>query len=331
MTAIAPISIVYFGTPAYAVPALDRLASDPRFDVRLVVTQPDRPAGRGHAVTRSAVAETADRLGLPLYQPQSLRTAVEREPLVAMGANVFVVAAYGIIFGPRALAIPRFGCLNLHASLLPKYRGASPVTAAILAGDATTGVTLMQMDAGMDTGGIVASSTIPILLDDTTGTLTERLALVSAGLVVSQLPEWVTGNVTAQPQPVAGASSVRPLVKADGWIDWREPAVSIERRIRAMQPWPRAFTTTPTGATLQILQARPEESVDGRPGYVSAAGRSLKIGCGDGALLLQRVQPAGAGAMDGAALLQGRRLADGDLLGAVNAPDPLPPLIRHAG
>lgn len=328
MKAEAQISVVYFGTPAYAVPALEVLASDARFAVRLVVTQPGRPAGRGHAIAKSAVASAAGRLGLPLYQPRSLRSAVERQPLVAAGADLFVVAAYGHIFGAKTLAIPRLGCLNLHASLLPKYRGASPVTAAILAGDESTGVTLMRMDAGMDTGGIVATATISILERDTTGLLTDRLAQVGADLVASHLPAWVAGQLTATPQANDGASVVRPLVKADGWIDWRESAVTIERLIRGMQPWPRAYTTTPAGATIQIHQARVLEAVHASPGQVVSIDRLPVVACGDGALVVESAQPAGGSAMDGPALLQGRRLSVGDVLGAVNLPDLPPPLIR---
>jgi len=174
------IRVVFFGTPEYAVPALAALAEDPRFTVVLVVTQPDRPAGRGHALLPPPVKMEALQRGLRVYQPESLRRHSEREPLIEADADVFVVAAFGLIFGKRTLALPRMGCLNLHASLLPKYRGASPVAAAILQGDRETGVSLMLMDEGLDTGPVIATATIAIDLADTTESLTARLAGVAA-------------------------------------------------------------------------------------------------------------------------------------------------------
>ena len=322
-----PIRIVYFGTPAYSVPALRALTTDERFEVVLVVTQPDRPAGRGHALNQPAVKLAAIELGLPVYQPSSLRTPVDREPLVEASADLFVVAAYGLIFGARTLAIPKHGCLNLHASLLPRYRGASPVTAAILAGDAETGVTIMQMDVGMDTGGIVAMRSIAIRPDDTSATLTERLAQVGAELAVTMIPEWVEGAITARPQPAAGASLVRPLVKSDGWTDWSRTAHVIERQVRAMQPWPRAFTTSPAGQTIQILRVRVAPTTESEVGTVRVIDRQVVVACGEGSLVLERIQPAGSGEMDGSALIQGRKLVDGQILGVVNVPELPGPLI----
>ncbi len=324
-----PIRVVYFGTPAYAVPALRALATDKRFEVVLVVTQPDRPAGRGHGLNQPAVKLAAIELGFPLYQPVSLRTPVDRDPLGEANADLFVVAAYGLIFGPKTLAIPRRGCLNLHASLLPKYRGASPVTAAILAGDNETGVTLMQMEAGMDTGGIVAMQSISITADDTTTTLTERLAQIGADLAIAAIPDWVSGGISAKPQPAAGASMVRLLVKADGWIDWSRTAQEIECLIRAMQPWPRAFTTSPEGKTVQVLRAQVASAIESNPGTVRFIERSVVVACGEGALVLERVQFAGSAEMDAQALVQGRKLVDGQILGAAGAPELPPPLIKE--
>ena len=236
-----PISIVYFGTPTYAEPALRKLASDGRFDIRLVVTQPDRPAGRGHRLVSPAVRIVADELGLPIYQPATLRDEVSRAPLLAADADVFVVAAYGLIFGRKTLAIPRRGCLNLHASILPAYRGAAPIPAAILTGDSEIGVTLMEMEAGLDTGPIVDIVRTPIALDDTTASLTSRLGELGGNLVVDSLPTWYSGQLAAAPQP-SGASVVRMLRKTDGGIDWSQSAEMIERQVRAMWPWPRAWT-----------------------------------------------------------------------------------------
>lgn len=327
---IQRLSIVFFGTPGYAVPALEALLGRDDVQVSLVVTQPDRPAGRGRVLQAPPVKIAAERKGIPVYQPESLRTAESRDPLVAQSADLFVVAAYGLIFGRKTLAIPRLGCLNLHASLLPKYRGASPITAAILSGDRVTGVTLMQMDAGMDTGAVIATTKLEIEPTDTTGSLTERLASAGAHLLLESLRRFVDGDLAPMPQPEGGGSVVRPLVKADGWIVWNQPADAIERRIRAMQPWPRAWTTMPNGATLQIGRAslldRPFQDL---PGTVVVAGKRILVACSGGALALELVQPAGASEMPGMALISGRKLAARDRLGAVGAPEPPPPLLRE--
>jgi methionyl-tRNA formyltransferase len=324
-----PIRVVFFGTPAYAVPALRALASDPRFVIALVVTQPDRPAGRGRTLKAPAVKAAAESMGLPIYQPESLRSPEARVPLEEAEADLFVVAAYGLIFGKKTLCIPARGCLNLHASLLPEYRGASPVTAAILQGDPETGVTLMRMEQGLDTGDIIATASIPVLPDDTTGTLTGRLAVTGAELAVDAIPRWLDGEIKETPQP-AGATIVRPLIKADGWIDWSGSAEAIERQIRAMQPWPRAWTTTAAGETMQVLSAEVVDGDERAAGTLHMMGKNVVVACGRGELQLRRVQLAGSAETDANSLVQGRRLADGDLLGAVGAPDPPPPLIAPA-
>jgi methionyl-tRNA formyltransferase len=324
------IRVVYFGTPAYAVPALRALASDPRVSVELVVTQPDRPAGRGHSLNQSAVKIAALELGLPVYQPETLRRESDRLPLVAANPDLSVVAAYGLIFGAKTLAIPRFGALNLHASLLPRYRGASPITAAILAGDRETGVTLMAMDVGMDTGNLVEIAATEIASDDTTGSLTAKLADLGAGLLMRVLRSRPLHDLRGSPQPAKGASLVRPLVKADGWIDWRCPAIEIERQIRAMQPWPKAFTTLPSGASMQITRARVVSGTSGEPGAVIVSGREVLVATGSGLLALDRALVAGSAEMDGELLVRGRKLADGDRLGQIGSPESPPPLIRSA-
>jgi methionyl-tRNA formyltransferase len=324
------IRVVYFGTPAYAAPALRALASDPRVSVELVVTQPDRPAGRGHSLNQSAVKIAALELGLPVYQPEALRRESDRLPLVAANPDLFVVAAYGLIFGAKTLAIPRFGALNLHASLLPRYRGASPITAAILAGDRETGVTLMAMDIGMDTGNIIEIAATGIASDDTTGSLTAKLAENGAELLMRVLNSTPLHDLRGSPQPAEGASLVRPLVKADGWIDWRRPAAEIERQIRAMQPWPKTFTTLPSGASMQITRARVVSGTSGEPGAVIVSGREVLVATESGLLALDRAQVAGSAEMDGELLVRGRKLADGDRLGQMGVPESPPPLIRSA-
>jgi methionyl-tRNA formyltransferase len=323
------LKIVYFGTPAYAVPALETLAADDRFSVELVVTQPDRPAGRRRQLQAPAVKTAALQLGLPVYQPERLRTGDERAPLAAQNADLFVVAAYGLIFGPKTLAIPRLGSLNLHASLLPRYRGASPISAAILAGDERTGVTLMRMDVGMDTGDMIATKSIAIEPDDTTGSLTERLGEIGAQLALDAIPRWIAGELPATPQASTDASLVRPLTRSDGWIDWTKPADELERQVRAMQPWPRAWTTLPDGSPLQIAQASVADSNGAEPGTVTVEGKFVFVATGDGSLQLSRVQPAGGAAVDAFAAVQGRRLSAGDRLGQVEQPERLDtPMIR---
>jgi len=321
-----PISIVYFGTPAYAAPALRMLAGDDRFDVRLVVTQPDRPAGRGHLLSLPAVKVAAEELALPVYQPETLRDEGSRAPLVEADADVFVVAAFGLIFGRSTLAIPRRGCVNLHASILPAYRGAAPIPAAILNGDAETGVTLMEMERGLDTGPIVDIARTPITGEDTTATLTERLGVLGGRLVVDALPGWFASDLAATVQPDA-ASAVRMLNKMDGGIDWGRPAVEIERQVRAMWPWPRAWTVL-EGKVLQVHRASLGEAMPLRAGEVTIHAGAIFVGTGTGALRLETVQPAGSKAMSATDAVAGRHLVPGGVLTSVPASGA--PLVRPA-
>lgn len=306
-TPSAPIRVVFFGTPEYAVPALKFLATDDRFAVTLVVTQPDRPAGRRHRLTEPAVKIAAGTLDLHVYQPDSLKTSAARQPLADADADLFVVAAYGLIFGPRTLAIPRLGCLNLHASLLPRFRGASPISAAILAGDEETGVSLMRMERGLDTGPVYARSIVPIRPDDTTDTLTIRLAEHSVPLLNSNLPAIASGSLAATPQQGHGATLTRPMTKLDGAIDWRDSAEQIERQVRAMWSWPRAWTLD-GGQQLQIHRATasPTDSAM-EPGAVCQGESSVSVTCGSGTLVLSTVQPAGGKPMDARAWIAGLR------------------------
>ena len=323
-----PISIVYFGTPAYAEPALRSLVGDAQFDVRLVVTQPDRPAGRGRRLTSPAVKTVADELGLPVYQPETLRDEISRAPLVEADADVFVVAAFGLIFGGKTLATPRRGCLNLHASVLPAYRGAAPIPSAILNGDTETGVTLMEMEAGLDTGPIVAVARTSIAADDTTESLTRRLGDIGGRLVTEALPGWMSGARRSEPQP-GGASVVRMLSKADGGIDWDEPAVAIERRVRAMWPWPRAWTVL-DGTVTQIHRATNVDSPDMPldPGVIRIDGGRVSVGTGSGHLVLEVIQLPGGKPISAAAAIASRRLRDGQRF--TSAPPVDPPLVRPA-
>jgi methionyl-tRNA formyltransferase len=315
-----PIRIVFFGTPGYAVPALRGLAESSQFEIALVVTQPDRSGGR-RGMIEPAVKAAARELGLPVIQPSTVRDESVREQLRGIESDLFVVAAYGLIFSQAVLDIPRSGCVNLHASILPAYRGAAPIPAAILNGDTETGVTLMMMERGLDTGPIIAIGRTPVEPTDTTETLTGRLARIGANLAVQLLPDLVDGEIVPTPQP-EGATVVRQLTKADGQIDWTRPASEIERRVRAMWPWPRAWSSL-DGRQLQVHSASVVEStVEGSAGAIVIDGGHPAVGCGVGALLIERGQIAGGKPVSGRELVSGRALKDGDRFAVDAEPHP---------
>jgi methionyl-tRNA formyltransferase len=305
-----PLRIVYFGTPGYAAPTLRALAGDPSFDIVLVVTQPDRPAGRGRKLTATAVKIEAERLSLRVYQPESLRTAELRRPITDADADLFIVAAYGLIFGEKTLAIPKLGALNLHASLLPAYRGASPISAAILNGDVETGVTLMKMERGLDTGPMIGFSRATIGPGDTTESLTHRLSELGAELALSAIPRFVSGELTPVPQPSEGASLVRPLVKSDGRLDWRKSADELERQVRAMWPWPRAWFVL-DDAAVQVHAAGVAKNVQGEAGVVASVDQGVVVACSNGGLRLDLVQSPGGNPMSGSQFASKGRVAKG--------------------
>ena len=321
--------IVFMGSPHFAVPSLRALVAAGH-ELVGVVTQPDRGAGRGRRMLPPAVARAASELGLPVLQPPSLRRPDAVAALAALRPEVIVVAAYGQILRRAVLDIPPHGVLNVHASLLPRWRGASPVTAAIRAGDALTGVSIMLLDEGLDTGPVLASRATPIERADTGGTLTERLAVLGAALLVETLPSWLAGTVTPVPQDDAQATYAPRLEKAAGRIDWTLPAVELWRHVRAYTPWPGAFTTY-RGDMLRIDAAWPlEQRVRGEPGEVvalpSVALKSLTAGSarpafavvtGAGLLLPLRVQRAGRRALTAEEFLRGERGVIGSRLGDV--------------
>lgn len=303
------------GTPAFAVPILETLANTQ--EVVGVVTRPDQPAGRGRRVTVSPVKQAALRLGLPVYQPSSLRVPEVVAQLAGWQPEVVVVAAYGLIVPPDILGIPPAGCLNVHASLLPRWRGAAPVAAAILAGDTQTGVTIIKMDEGVDTGPILAQRGEPIRPDDTQQTLSARLAQLGAALLAEVLPVYLRGELVPSAQPDEGVTYAPPLRKADGWLDWSRPAVELERQVRACDPWPGTFTVW-KGKLLRVLRVSvaPNWRCSGRPGTVVAWDNSVGVITGEGVLRLEVLQLAGKRPMDIHAFVRGQRDFVNSQLGA---------------
>jgi methionyl-tRNA formyltransferase len=299
------------GTPPFAVPSLVALAED--YDVVAVVTQPDRPARRGRRLTAPAVKRAALSLGLPVFQPASLREQEAIAQLRELKPRLIVVAAYGQILRLPVLSIPPAGVLNVHPSLLPKYRGASPIVGALLAGEDQAGVTIMLMDEGMDTGPIIAQRVVDIAPEDTAGTLRERLSEVGAELLVETVPRWLTGTVEARPQDEMQASYTKLVTKEEAVLVWSLPALDIWRRVRAYNPRPGARTYW-GDQQLKILQARPETNYRGagQPGEVVELSSGPAVVCGRGVLLLEEVQLAGKRAMDIEDFVRGQR----DFVGA---------------
>jgi len=302
MNSTSTTRIIFMGTPDFAVPVLRRLheaANQASWQIVAVLTQPDRPAGRGNKVVASPVKQFAVAQGITVLQPTSLR----KEPatvdaLRTLAPDLLVVAAYGLILPKSVLEIPTFGAINVHASLLPAYRGASPITAAILAGQAQTGISIMLMDEGLDTGPVLAQARQPIQHADTTASLTQRLAVQGAQLLVDTLPGWLMGTLPPVAQADLGGevSICRTIAKAAGQIDWQQPATQIERMTRAYTPWPSAFTTW-RGEIFKIWQA--EVSLGyADPGLVINTAQGPAVGTGDGLLLLHTVQPAGKRSME---------------------------------
>jgi len=296
--------VVFMGTPRFAVPVLEGLAEG--YEVVTVVTQPDRRSGRGRQHQPPKVKQAAQRLRLPVWQPRTLRTPEAVAHLRQLAPDAVVVAAYGQILRSDVLEIPTHGCINVHASLLPHYRGAEPVVAAVLAGDAETGVTIMLIDEGMDTGPILAQQSIPIAPDDTRASLTEKLAHLGARLLLEVLPGWLHGEIQPEAQDDTSASYAPLVRKEDGEVDWARPAVVIERMIRAYAPWPGTHTQW-QGKRLKILRARPVRQSGTAVGSVIETPEGVAVVAGEGALLLEEVQLAGKRAMSVADFIRGRR------------------------
>ncbi len=310
------------GTPDFAVPPLTALihasSEDEGWKVVAVVTQPDRPKGRGRTLTPSPVKKAAQKAGLTVLQPETFKAEAAVANLAAFQPDLIVVAAFGQILPQNLLTLPPHGCINIHASLLPRWRGAAPVAAAIRAGDAETGVTLMLMEAGLDTGPIIARRAIPIRPDHTRGALMAKLSELGAGLLVDKLPAWLAGEITAQPQNDRLATLAPRLRKQEGAIDWTQPAAVIERQVRAFHPWPGTFTEGPRGR-FKVLEADVEPDVSDPeqrpPGTLFQHNRTVYVTTGQYSLRLITVQPAGKQQMSAEAMLNGQPELVGSQLG----------------
>lgn len=308
---MARLRVGFAGTPPFAAQALEAIVGA-GFAVPLVLTQPDRPSGRGLAVQPSAVKVAASGHGLRVLQPASLTTDQARAPLLDVDLDVLVVAAYGLILPPAVLAWPRHGGVNVHASLLPRWRGAAPIQHALLAGDRESGITIMQMDAGLDTGPVVETRAVAIAPRETAGTLTVKLAAEGATLIVHTLERLQReGTLASTPQPEAGATYASKIERAHARIDWRESAAAIDRRVRAFDPVPGAFTSFGEAA-LKVWHADALAQPVGEASTVLALDSDgMVIACGEGALRVRTVQPAGGKRMTAAAFAAGRNIGVG--------------------
>jgi methionyl-tRNA formyltransferase len=301
--------IVFAGTPAFAVPALEGVAT--AHQVAAVLTQPDRPAGRGLAALSSPVKQAAARLGIPVLQPVTLKAPEVQAELQALDPDALVVAAYGLILPQAVLDVPRLGAINIHASLLPRWRGAAPIQRALLAGDRETGISIMRMEAGLDTGPVLLREAVAILPGDTAGTLHDNLAQLGARLVIAALEGLARGTLAATPQPAGGVTYAAKLEKHEARIDWRRPVAEIERYVRAFNPFPGA-TARVRGAELKVWRASVVHAA-GEPGAVIAIGPGgIVVAGGSGAVRLEELQRAGGKRLPARAFLRGFPLAVGE-------------------
>lgn len=333
-----PVRVVFMGTAEIACPSLAALLACPQVRVTAVVIQPDRPVGRSLQVQPPPVKRLAQARGLPVLQPERVRHPEAERQLAELHPDLIVVMAYGQILPQTVLDLPRFGCVNVHASLLPKYRGAAPIQWALANGEQETGVTIMQMDAGMDTGPILSQRPTPIGPEDTAETLHDRLAALGAALLLDTLPGYLAGSIRPTPQPSEGVSYAPRLRKEDGRIDWRLPARVIWNRLRAFKPWPGLFTYLPAsgagGGSQRLLKLWEAEVVpqQGQPGLVLAADNSgIVVGCGTDALRVLTLQREGGRRMSAREFLAGCPLGPGVQLGDRSSCCPMDEPHREGG
>jgi len=312
-----PLRVIFMGTAELACASLQALLSSPEFAVQAVVTQPDRPKGRDLKLQPPEMKKLALAANIPVLQPERAREPQFIEELKQFAPDYIVVIAYGQILPRAILDIPKFGCVNVHTSLLPRYRGAAPIQAALLNGDPETGVTVMQMDEGLDTGPIIRQRTIRIESADDAATLHDKLAIVGAEILLPALIDFAAGNIQGYPQNHAEATHVKKIKKEDGQLDWTQPAQVLQNRIRAFTPWPGAFTfqKTPDKARLLKIWRAEVMSAQGQAGTVLAADNSgVVVGCGENALRILRLQREGGRQMSAAEFLQGNPIRVGEQL-----------------
>ena len=301
------MKIIFAGTPDFAAEALKALIAAGH-EIVMVLTQPDRPSGRGMKLTPSAVKLVALEHNLAVYQPEKLRTAEQQAPLMSIDADVMIVAAYGLILPQLVLDLPRFGCLNIHASLLPRWRGAAPIQRAILAGDSATGITIMQMDAGLDTGDMLSTHTTPITLDDNAQTLHDKLATQGAQAIVDALSQL--SALPRQVQPENGVTYAAKLSKEEALIDWSQSALQLDLKIRAFNPFPSAQSVL-DGNMIKIWRASPTEDKGTAGTIIDIDKESITVACGSGALRITELQKSGGKRLSCAAFLTGSPLQVG--------------------
>lgn len=310
------MKIVYMGTPDFAVPALAALV-DAGYEVAGVVTQPDKPKGRGKTLVPTPVKEEALKHGIPVYQPKKVREPEFVETLKEIGPDIIVVAAFGQIIPKEILDMPEFGCINIHASLLPKYRGAAPIQQAVINGDKEAGVTIMKMSTGLDTGDMISRASVLLTEDETGGSLFDRLADLGAGLLVKTLPSIFDRTAVYEPQPEESPTPyVGMITKQMGLLDFHKSAEELERLIRGMDPWPSAYTFL-NGKSLKVWKASVEQNASGseEPGTVVAADKEgIHVACGQDRLVLKEIQLEGKKRMDAAAFLRGYSIETGTML-----------------
>ena len=309
------IRILFMGTPEIAAATLRALADHGGARVIGAVTQPDRQKGRGMRLVPSEVKVLATDLGIPVYQPETLKDGAFADELSALDPDLIVVAAYGKILPPYIINYPRFGCVNAHASILPKYRGAAPINRAVMDGEDETGVTAIYMDEGLDTGDMILTLKTPIEENDTAGAVHDRLAVLAGDAMCRVVDLIRAGKISRTPQPETGATYAAKITKEDCALDFGKPAREVFNKIRGLSPFPGAFTTLPSGRLLKVTGVKLADGGAGEPGTVLSSDGAIRVACADGAVDITEVVPEGKSRMDAASFIRGRGVFTGDRLG----------------